>query len=165
MSADNPKSPKPKITRRDFLGLTWGALTLLLGGEIAGMLFKFIQPVNTGGFGGIVNAGKVDDFARGSLTHNQAGRFYLMRLDDGSFLALWQKCTHLGCSVPYVETESQFHCPCHGSLYDEVGEVLGGPAPRPLDLFPITIEDGQVFVDTGRPYQRTDFDPSQTTKA
>ncbi len=165
MSADNTKSAKPQITRRDFLGVAWAALTLVLGGELAGVLFRYIQPVSTGGFGGVVNAGKVDDFQRGSITNNQAGRFYLYRMEDGSFLALWQKCTHLGCSVPYVEAENQFHCPCHGSLYNQLGEVQGGPAPRPMDFFPVTITDGQVFVDTGNPITRTKFDPSQTTKA
>ena len=165
MSADNTKSTKPQVTRRDFLGVAWAALTVVLGGETAGALFRFIQPVNTGGFGGVVNAGKVDDFLRGSITHNQAGRFYLVRMEDGSFLAIWQKCTHLGCSVPWVDAEKQFHCPCHGSLYNQLGEVQGGPAPRPLDIFPVTIKDGQVFVDTGNPTTRSKYDPSQTTKA
>ena len=165
MSTDNTKSDKPQIPRRDFLGVAWAALTVVLGGETAGVLFKFIQPISTGGFGGVVNAGKVDDFLRGSITHNQAGRFYLVRMEDGSFLAIWQKCTHLGCSVPWVDAEKQFHCPCHGSLYDQLGEVQGGPAPRPLDIFPVTIKDGQVFVDTGNPTTRSKYDPSQTTKA
>ena len=165
MSTDKTKSTKPQLTRRDFLGITWGALTLVLGGEAAGAVFKFIQPVNIGGFGSVVNAGTVDSFQRGSITHNQAGRFYLVRMEDGGFLAIWQKCTHLGCSVPWVATENQFHCPCHGSLFNQLGEVHGGPAPRPLDLFPVTIQDGQVFVDTGSPYQRTKFEESQATKA
>jgi cytochrome b6-f complex iron-sulfur subunit len=165
MSTDNTKSTKPQMTRRDFLGVAWAALTVVLGGETAGVLFKFIQPINTGGFGGVVNAGKVDDFLRGSITHNQSGRFYLVRMEDGSFLAIWQKCTHLGCSVPWVDAEKQFHCPCHGSLYNQLGEVQGGPAPRPLDIFPVTIKDGQVFVDTGNPTTRSKYDPSQTTKA
>jgi hypothetical protein len=42
---------------------------------------------------------------------------------------------------------------------------MGGPAPRPLDLFPITIVDGEVIVDTGHPILREKFEPSQETKA
>jgi cytochrome b6-f complex iron-sulfur subunit len=83
-------------------------------------------------------------------------------MEDG-MLALWQKCTHLGCAVPYVEDEGQFHCPCHGSLFNNVGEVTGGPAPRPLDTFPITIKGGEVWVDTGKPTERSGYDPSQLT--
>ena len=165
MNVDNKKSSQPsKINRRQFLGIAWGASLLMLVGESAAALFKFIQPVNTGGFGGVVRAGRVDEFTPGSVSQIKAGRFFLYRLEDGSFMALWQKCTHLGCSVPWAEGEDQFHCPCHGSLYNKTGEVLGGPAPRPMDIFPVTIQNGEVFVDTGKPIIRTKFDPSQTTK-
>lgn len=165
MSAEKKvETSKPKINRRQFLGIVWGASVLALTGEALGMLGRYIQPVSTSGFGGVVRAGKVDDFKPGSVTHIQAGRFFLVRLDDGSFIALWQKCTHLGCSVPWVEAENQFHCPCHGSLYNKLGEVQGGPAPRPFDIFPVTIQGGEVFVDTGKPITRKSFDPSQTTK-
>ncbi len=165
MSAEKKvESIKPKINRRQFLGIVWGASVLAVTGEALGMVGKYIQPVSTSGFGGVVRAGKVDDFKPGTVTHIQAGRFFLVRLDDGSFIALWQKCTHLGCSVPWVEAENQFHCPCHGSLYNKVGEVQGGPAPRPFDIFPVSIQGGEVFVDTGKPITRKSFDPSQTTK-
>jgi len=156
---------KAGLSRRQFLSLAWLASLAALGGQTLVTLLRFIQPVSAGGFGGLVRAGKVDEFPPGSINHIKAGRFYLYRLNDGSFLALWQKCTHLGCSVPFAESEKQFHCPCHGSLFDKTGQVVGGPAPRPLDLFPVTIKNGEVWVDTGNPIQRNKFDPSQTTKA
>jgi cytochrome b6-f complex iron-sulfur subunit len=156
---------KGGVNRRQFLGFAWGASLLVFGGEMAAALVKFIQPVSTSGFGGVVRAGKVDEFAVGSINLIKAGRFFLHRMDDGSFIAYWQKCTHLGCSVPWVESEKQFHCPCHGSLFNKKGEVTGGPAPRPLDIFPVKIQNGEVFVDTGNPVVRSSFDPSQTTKA
>lgn len=158
-------SQKPAVTRRQLLGLAWVGSLLVLGGQTLATLFRFIQPVATGGFGGLVRAGKVEEFIPGSISHIKTGRFFLYRLEDGRFLALWQKCTHLGCSVPWVENENQFHCPCHGSLFDKTGQVLGGPAPRPLDIFPVIIKNGEVFVDTGNPIQRDKFDPSQTTTA
>ncbi len=159
------KSEKSNINRRQFLGIAWAASLVALGGQSLVALWKFLQPVNTGGFGGMVRAGKVSDFTPGSINLNKAGRYYLYRLDNGSFMALWQRCTHLGCTVPWVDSENQFHCPCHGSLFDKTGVVLGGPAPRPLDIFPVTITNDEVFVDTGKPIQRAGFDPSQTTKA
>jgi cytochrome b6-f complex iron-sulfur subunit len=154
-----------QVNRRQFLGIAWAAALVVLGGQSLAALLRFIQPVNTGGLGGVVRAGKVDEFPPGSMSQVKAGRFYLHRLEDGSFLALWQRCTHLGCSVPWVEGEKQFHCPCHGSLFDNKGSVLGGPAPRPLDFFPVTIKNSEVFVDTGNPIQRARFEPSQTTQA
>lgn len=165
MNSKTEHSTQSNVSRRQFLGLTWAAALVALGGETLGALFNFLKPVNTGGFGGVVRAGTVAEFPNGSTNLVKAGRFYLKRYQDGTFMALWQRCTHLGCSVPWVDAENQFHCPCHGSLYDEHGVVTGGPAPRPLDIFPVTITNGEVFVDTGSPIQRAAFDPSQTTKA
>jgi cytochrome b6-f complex iron-sulfur subunit len=165
MNINHKPSDQSHVSRRQFLGFAWLGALAVLGAQTLGAIFNFLKPVNTGGFGGIVYAGKVAEFPPGSINHVQAGRFYLRRYEDGSFIAFWQRCTHLGCSVPWVEGEAQFHCPCHGSLYDEHGEVTGGPAPRPMDIFPVTIQNGEVYVDTGNPIQRAEFDPSQTTKA
>ena len=65
--------------------------------------------------------------------------------------------------MPWQEEEDLFNCPCHSSLFDKVGEVLSGPAPRPLDLFPIEIIDNQILVNTGDPIRRESFEPSQVT--
>jgi cytochrome b6-f complex iron-sulfur subunit len=110
-----------------------------------------------------VIAGRVDEFQPGTVSHVQKGRFYISRLEDGGFLALWHRCTHLGCTVPWRDGEDRFLCPCHSSIFTPVGEVISGPAPRPLDLFPLEIVDGDIVVDTGRPIQRDRFDPSQAT--
>ena|SRR5947209_14863573 len=64
-------------------------------------------------------------------------------------VALHQRCTHLGCRVPFCLTSQWFECPCHKSLYNLAGEQRGGPAPRGLDHFPITVgQDGTVSIDT-----------------
>ncbi len=165
MKSNSTHSNQPRVNRRQFLGVAWGAALVALGGETLGAVFNFLKPVSSGGFGGVIRAGTVAEFAPGSINQVKAGRFYLRRFDDGSFMAFWQRCTHLGCSVPWVEEEKQFHCPCHGSLYDEHGVVTGGPAPRPQDIVPVSIKDGEVFVDTGNPIQRADYDAAQTTKA
>jgi cytochrome b6-f complex iron-sulfur subunit len=156
------KESKIKLTRGQFLGIAWvGAIGLVVGEAILA-LGRFIQPVSTGGFGGVVYAGKVDEFPAGSVSYILSGRFFIIRNADG-LLALWQKCTHLGCAVPWAESENQFHCPCHGSLFSPEGVVQGGPAPRPMDLFPIEIRGDEVWVDTSKPTQRTVYEPSQAT--
>ena len=152
------------LSRAQFLGIAWTGSLALVFAQAALALVKFIQPVAKSGFGGEVFAGLVDEFAIGSINRILAGRFFIARTPDG-LLAIWQKCTHLGCAVPWVEEEKQFHCPCHGSLFNEVGEVIGGPAPRPLDIFPVEIRSGEIWVDTGDPQQRTEFDKSQLTGA
>ncbi len=67
------------------------------------------------------------------------------------FVALFQKCPHLGCRVPNCETSQWFECPCHGSKYNRLGEKQSGPAPRGMDRFGIEItSQGDVIVDTAR---------------
>lgn len=152
------------VSRREFLGWAWAASVVGLFGQAGAALYNFFKPrVEPGGFGSKVVAGRVDEFKPGTVSHVPKGRFYISRLEDGSILALWQRCTHLGCSVPWREDEGQFHCPCHSSLFNKVGEVLGGPAPRPLDIFPLEIVEGQINVDTGKPISRNKYDPSQAT--
>jgi len=141
-----------------------GAMALLLG-ESGAALLGFLRPtISDRGFGGRVRAGRVEEFPIGSVSHVRAGRFYISHLPEG-LLVMWHRCTHLGCTVPWVEAEGQFHCPCHSSLFDTRGEVITGPAPRPLDLFPLEVVEGEVWVDTGQVIRRQRFDESQTTKA
>ena len=58
---------------------------------------------------------------------------------EQGYVALYQKCVHLGCRVPWCETSQWFECPCHGSKYNRVGEKQGGPAPAGMDRFPLEV--------------------------
>ena len=164
MMTEDMKS-EAHINRRQFLGVIWAASIAALFIQAAAALLKFFQPrVQVGGFGELVVAGQVEEFPPGSIHHVRAGQFYISHLEGQGLLALWHRCTHLGCTVPWREEQGQFNCPCHSSFFDRTGEVTGGPAPRPMDIFPIEIVDGKVIVETGKPIQRRTFDPSQTTK-
>ena len=142
-------------TRRDFLKLAWGAAGLLVLGEGALITYKYFAPkVVAGEFGGVFNVGTVDEFPPGSVTPVNAGRFYLVRMDDGGLLALYRKCTHLGCTVPWEQAEGKFICPCHASAFEPNGNVINPPAPRPLDRFTVSVVDGEILVDTGEAIKR-----------
>ncbi len=144
-----------KTTRRDFLKTTWLAVGGVVALELGGLSLAYMQPrLAEGEFGSLITVGKVDDYPSGSITHIPDGRFYLARLQDGGFLALFQRCTHLGCNVPWDQAAGTFICPCHNSKFSPQGEVLNPPAPRPLDLFPVTIENGEIKVDTGKVISR-----------
>ncbi len=151
------------VSRRQFLTIGWGVSLVALVGQAGVAFLNFFKPtIKAGGYGGEVVAGKPQEFKPGTVTPVQSGHFYISALNDGGFLALWWRCTHLGCTVPWRADEKQFHCPCHSSLYNPEGEVIGGPAPRPLDLFKITLDaDGNLVVNTGDPIAREKFDPSQ----
>jgi cytochrome b6-f complex iron-sulfur subunit len=78
------------------------------------------------------------------------GEPHIIMDDNNGLFALFQKCVHLGCRVPWCQTSQWFECPCHGSKYNRWGEWMSGPAPRGLDRFPATInEAGNLVVSTG----------------
>ena len=111
-------------TRRGFLGKIWLALGGVALVEYAWLAFEFLRPPRESTAAlPIVNAGPQDAFDPGSVTAFPEGKYYLVRLEDGGFLALSRTCTHLGCTVPWVEEEGRFLCPCHASAFDLRGVV------------------------------------------
>jgi cytochrome b6-f complex iron-sulfur subunit len=153
-------------TRRGFLGRAWLALGGVALVEYVWLGFEFLRPPReTTATLPVVAAGPLEAFDPGSVTAFPEGKFYLVRLDDGGFLALSRTCTHLGCTVPWVEEEGRFLCPCHASAFDRRGVVETPPAPRPLDVHPVRIENGIVKVDLGRTIRRNGFDPAQVVYA
>jgi cytochrome b6-f complex iron-sulfur subunit len=150
------------VSRRNFVrNATLGAILIVLGQLTFGFL-RFFWPNKTGAFGSVLTVSASNVPVVGDPPYrNTAGKFYLMRNEDG-LLALYWKCTHLGCTVPWNAGEDRFHCPCHGSIFFRNGVKESGPAPRPMDLFPIEVSPaGDVLVDTGNPISRGDYDPSQ----
>ena len=165
MTAQSPNHDS--TTRRGFLGKLWlwlGGLAILEGVWITTAILRPRKQVTTGDHDTIVVAGPVERFEAGSVTAFPSGKFYLARIEDGGFLALSRRCTHLGCTVPWVGEEGRFVCPCHASSFDIRGEVLSPPAPRALDLHPVRIENGVVKVDTGTTLTRNGFEPSQVAR-
>jgi cytochrome b6-f complex iron-sulfur subunit len=132
-----------------------------------GVLFVTLMwPNKTGAFGGeiTVSADNIPDV--GATPFRQSdGKFYLVRNEDG-IQALYWKCVHLGCTVPWNEGEGDFHCPCHGSVFDYNGTRVAGPATRALDLMPSVVnDDGSVAVNTnpGTIVQRPVYRPEDAT--
>jgi Rieske Fe-S protein len=74
----------------------------------------------------------------------QTEKIVITQPADGDFKAFTAVCTHMGCLVGSV-TDNVIKCPCHGSTYDaSTGEVIGGPAPRPLAAVDITVDGDQI---------------------
>ena len=158
---------KETHSRRSFLNKLWLVLGGLAFAELIVMVFTYFRPREpeaqaTSG-DNIITAGPVENFEPGTVSAFVAGKFYLARLDDGGFLAMSRKCTHLSCTVPWVSSESKFICPCHSSEFDIRGEVANPPAPRALDLYPIDIRNNILMVDTGKLRKRSVFAPDQVT--
>lgn len=157
--------PEPVVNRRSFLNTLWALLGFGALASVAWVVLGFFRPRKgrdrEGQAGGMVTCGSVDTFGAGSVTAFPMGQFYLARVAEGGFLALSRKCTHLGCTVPWVEEKKQFACPCHASVYDITGNVVNGPASRALDLYQVSIENNVVMVDTRRTIRRSVFHREQ----
>jgi cytochrome b6-f complex iron-sulfur subunit len=142
-----------EIPRRDFVNGTWKVLGVALVAEAAWTSYDILNPRSAAGSGNVVDAGPVSDYSdEGAVQYFVNGRFYVTQY-QGGLRALYQKCPHLGCRVPFCQSAAQFQCPCHGSVYNIIGEYLQGPAPRGMDRFPIRIEQDRVVVDTTTPVE------------
>jgi cytochrome b6-f complex iron-sulfur subunit len=168
MGKSKPNDVEADGSRRSFfwtLGLSLGGLALLEYIVVAADFLRLRKRRALGDVGSIVRAGPAEQFELGSVTAFPQGKFYLARLAGGGFLAMSRECTHLGCTVPWIASEGRFVCPCHASAYDINGDVVSPPAPRPLDLYEVRIENGIVKVDVSRPLRRQKFELEQVTRA
>lgn len=156
-----------KPRRRALLNWLWavfGVLACLELSWITGSIVRSRRAGTSSRKNNYLDAGLVDAFKPGDVKAIPEGLLHLVRLPDGGFLALSRSCTHLGCAVPWDEKQQQFICPCHGSKFDLTGSVVTAPALRPLDYFPVRIENGRIRIDTATPLRRETFEPSQAAK-
>jgi cytochrome b6-f complex iron-sulfur subunit len=90
--------------------------------------------------------GPPNEFPSGTATFLQERRVFLFNGPAG-FYAISSVCPHLGCNVRYLAGDG-FACPCHGSHFDRNGQVISGPAPRPLAWFGLSLSPrGELVVD------------------
>lgn len=103
-----------------------------------------------------LDAGRPDEYRVGEVDGRllREGWVWVVRTPEG-FYAVSARCTHLGCKLRHVDANQQFHCMCHGSLFGEDGDVLRGPAARPLERVFITLSvEGRLLVDPSVRYRR-----------
>ena len=172
--------PDPEIvgvTRRQFFNRTIVTLMTVSLGTFGLAVIAFLYPRRGGGFGSKVNAGKIDEIIAGIRLNDgflyrpeartwlteypatalpKAEAVYPPPVLEGmraGIVALYQKCPHLGCRVPDCKSSQWFECPCHGSQYNQVGEKKGGPAPRGMDRFGVSVDSSNnVIIDTQVPF-------------
>ncbi len=162
------------VTRRQVLNRGIVASMLVAISGFGGAMLAMLWPSLSGGFGAKIRAGSVEEVLSEIAEKKEpfyyaAGRFYINPYPkeavgaaqdvtaygalipgfEAGLVAIYQKCVHLGCRVPWCKTSQWFECPCHGSKYNRVGEKKGGPAPRGLDQFPIELAGDQVTINTG----------------
>ncbi len=80
--------------------------------------------------------------------HTDGNPLLIARI-GGALTALESSCTHAGCSVAFGEVSGRtIICPCHGSEFDLItGEVVMGPAEKPLKKHKVTIEGDEAIIE------------------
>lgn len=144
-SADEARE-KGRVDRRRLLQLLVGGSTVAVGGLIGLPVASYLRPL--GEAEGMAIAAFPDD-ELGLWEAKQvvvSGRPVLVVKTDEGYRALSAVCTHLGCVVKWKKGRRQFFCPCHGARFDVDGNVLGGPAPRPLAALEVTEVPGTIVV-------------------
>ena len=140
-----------QLGRRQFLLKSgWAFFWAFLGGWLLSNLrFLFpnvlYEPTLT------FKAGKPEEYPLGvSEKWKKAQRAWIIRKESG-FYCFWARCTHLGCTPNWFDAEGRFKCRCHGSNFNKDGDVIAGPAPKPLWRCAIRLaDDGQLVIDKGR---------------
>jgi cytochrome b6-f complex iron-sulfur subunit len=156
MTEKNSSKHGDKISRRNYLKLLgWSGLSA--SAFIAGLgNFLYLKPAVDYGPPSRFRAGKPLDYQVGIKQIFEKERVVVVREKEG-FAAVSLVCTHLGCTIR--TSDAGFECPCHGSQYDNDGYVTGGPAPRPLDWFQVSVApNGDLEIDKSAKVQpRTYF--------
>ncbi|HTS70761.1 MAG TPA: Rieske 2Fe-2S domain-containing protein [Terriglobia bacterium] len=133
------------LTRRKVLA--WLSGFGLCGSAIVTVFsnFTFIKPRVTYGQPNRFSVGRPEDYPPGARIALEGRRICMVREGD-KLAAISTTCTHLGCIVSSSETG--FSCPCHGSHYDQDGNVTAGPAPKHLAWYQLNLApNGELEVD------------------
>lgn len=142
-------------TRRRFLGsVTLASLGTAVLGTLA-ITLRYLWPSVLFELPSRFRATRVNDLERRRIVFLRERRLYLVRDDKGMF-AQSAVCTHLGCLTRPTPTEDAFFCPCHGSRFSLDGEVLEGPAPRPLPHYLLEKRQEDLWVDLAQEESRDD---------
>ena len=135
-------------TRRDFIGRVGVAACAVAAIGSAAVTLDFLKPKVLFEPPTRFRAGSPQDYPEGVVRFNRQQRAYVVGAVGGVY-ALSAVCTHLGCITRYLSDEKCIACPCHGSRFDLEGNVIHGPAPRPLQWLEMQVDaTGTLLVDT-----------------
>jgi len=156
----DPDDTSPLLTRRAWIGLSWGAFSAASAAALAAT-GRFMFPNVLNEPPQQFKAGFPNEYGMGvdERWKEKFGIWIVRTPDDleqraSGFYALFTICTHLGCTPNYLPAENKFKCPCHGSGYRLSGINFEGPTPRPLERARIAVaDDGQILVDKSRHFQ------------
>ncbi|MGZ4777771.1 MAG: QcrA and Rieske domain-containing protein [Thermoanaerobaculia bacterium] len=146
---DDSVDSKNEVSRRDFFTTVGvGACAVAIAGSAVATL-DYLDPKVLFEPPTSFIAGTPLDYAEGVVRFNKEKKAFVVGTSNGVY-AISAVCTHLGCIARYKSDERVIACPCHGSRFDIEGNVVHGPAPRPLPWLDVSEDaQGNLVVDTG----------------
>lgn len=146
---DDSVDSKDEVSRRDFFTTVGvGACAVAIAGSAVATL-DYLDPKVLFEPPTSFIAGTPLDYAEGVVRFNKEKKAFVVGTSNGVY-AISAVCTHLGCIARYKSDERVIACPCHGSRFDIEGNVVHGPAPRPLPWLDVSEDaQGNLVVDTG----------------
>lgn len=150
MAAQADNAYGEPLHRRSFLNYCLGASMVALGGAAFYVGGRYLLP--PGAFSAQVGGAAVrlplSEVPVGSakMFRYEGKPSVAIRVNEKTVHALFAVCTHLGCIVKWDGTKQQLVCPCHAAIFDSNGNVVGGPAPRPLPSINARIEQDEIII-------------------
>ena len=142
----NPQSIPANRNRRNFLNIALGTLTAIFSASIFYPLFRFLWPsADRAGGEGSIGIPMEEMLVGQSRVVLVRGEPVLVIREANKVAAVSAVCTHMSCVVKY-QGAGVISCPCHAAAFDLNGNVMGGPAPRPLPSYPVRIEGKKIVV-------------------
>jgi cytochrome b6-f complex iron-sulfur subunit len=138
-----------QLSRRDFLsGAGWVATCACFGGLLA-VSGRYLVPNVLYEPPHAYKIGRPQNYPEG-VNYVSQKRIFLIR-QQNLIRVVSAVCTHIGCTISWVEERNRWECPCHGTFFNAEGAVIAGPAPRPLPWYDVVLApDGRLFVDQDR---------------
>lgn len=157
------------LDRRDFVKVILAAFGTVVGGVVGIPAISYLVSPATKAQSSEawIPAGPLDGYEIGvpklfSFTRSKQNGWertvnsygvYILRVNETEVKVFSNVCTHLSCRVKWVEADRLYECPCHDAAFDIDGQVVSGPPPRAMDVYPESriTEDGilEIFFKEG----------------
>lgn len=145
-TGNNSQASPATSNRRNFINIALGTLTAIFSASLFYPLFRFLWPsADRSGGEGRIGIPAEEMLVGQSRIVLLRGEPVLVIRDTHKVVAVSAVCTHLSCVVKY-QGDGVISCPCHAATFDLNGNVMGGPAPRPLTSYPVRIEGQKIVV-------------------